>query len=213
MTLSDSRRVRKSRRRRITAAVAAAALALFGSATGAQAAPDDAGRLYRDPDISVNQRVFAEGADIAVAGQTYATGPLTGNVDLVNLGRNGVAASGLALSSPVDGGGDFGQVRVVSVEEFDPEEILQRIPFGPNEKAMLFTIQVEYLPGAEADRSSVTLTSAPAVFAPRGDRALTAFPPVNQVYSLQAPVQLFDLGGDAEAVGVLERFTVIVNRP
>lgn len=207
-------------RTRPLTAVAVAPLAVLMSAAAATAAPTENPaepvNLPSDaPAAPVSLPVDIESATIEIDGDGHGTGPLTGRADFIETEDvGGIWATDARLASPVDLGdqGDFGQVRVTTV---DPEDGRPRVsPDSPGKvKEYLLEFEVEHLPGGEDD-GPVILESAGAVFEPVGLEPEEAFPPVDRQYRLMAPVPLYESGAaaDAEPTGQLETFAVTVNQ-
>lgn len=161
----------------------------------------------------VSVPINSDGAGIALAsptetGETYSTGPLEGHLNaLVDADAANVMIAGGAMYNEVGLEGDFGEVRV-SGHHADGDST---DPVAEKDgKGCVLEFEFEHLPGAR-EQGSVTLRTAPLEFTELRDPGAEAFPPVDQMYRLQEPVQLFEVGGSDEPFGTVEEFDVIVN--
>jgi hypothetical protein len=161
------------------------------------------------PIAPINLPVTTEGAELTfekweAKEKTLSTGPLEGQVALAET-PDGVAAADLVMYNPVGEEGDLGQVRVTSVDPVKTE--------ANAAKQYVVAFEIEAVPGHQAP---VTLQTAPfEIEAVAEATDIKQFPPVNQLYSLQEPVDLYTQeNGQAgsEVIGQLESFPVLVNQ-
>ncbi|MEV3937962.1 hypothetical protein AB0K52_18525 [Glycomyces sp. NPDC049804] len=215
-------RFHKTRRSLSRSAIAAAVplgmLAVLAAAP-AQALPDgapDAPAGLPDPAAGltpVSVPIDSDGAHIALAspteaGETYSTGPLEGRLNaLVDANAANAMIAGGAMYNEVGLEGDFGEVRVNGHHSADgsADPVAEKDGEG-----CVLEFEFEHLPGAQ-EEGSVTLRTAPLEFTEIQDPGAEAFPPVDQMYRLREPVQLFEVDGSDEPFGTIEEFDVIVN--
>lgn len=161
----------------------------------------------------VSVPINSDGAHIvlarpAEAGETYSTGPLEGRLNaMVDADAANVVIAGGVMYNEVGLEGDFGEVRVNG--HHATGDSTGPVPEKSGEGCVL-EFEFEHLPGAQ-EEGSVTLRTAPLDFTEHQDPRAEAFPPVNRMYRLQEPVQLFEVGGSGDPIGTIEEFDVLVN--
>lgn len=167
------------------------------------------------PIIPVNLPIGSEGAEFTfddweAKDKTYSTGPLEGQVTMAEK-PHGVSATDLLMFNPVGEEGDLGQVRVTSVDPA-PEVTSAAGRDASPTKQYVVAFEIESLPGHNAP---VVVQTAPFELEAAAEATdVKAFPPVNQPYTLQEPVKLYQQqdGQAGEAFGELREFDVIVNQ-
>ncbi|PRY62441.1 hypothetical protein [Glycomyces artemisiae] len=201
------------RLRRLAAAAAAVPVAALIGAAGASAAPPQ--QLDVVPDLDAARIDLSGRASISLldtGDELYGTGKLKGDAELAVPSPEGYSEiQDLFLHRKRGSGGDFGDVDVMIGP--DRGESLHCDDPGIIDFATGLAFDVRKLPrGFESGGDPITLVTDPFVLEP----AVPAegFPPVNQQYTLEDSVALYQETGPGqyEQIGLLEGFDVIVNQ-
>ncbi|MEU5870382.1 hypothetical protein AB0A73_02355 [Glycomyces sp. NPDC047369] len=200
------------RLRRLAAAAAAVPMAALIGAAGASAAPPEQVNVIPTVDWSkIDVSARGEISLLDTGDEIYRTGKLKGDAELAAPNPEGYSGvQDLFLHRKKGSGGDFGNVDVMigpdRGEGLHPGDEAAIMDFATG-----LSFDVARLPrGTESGGDPITLVTDPFVLEPVVP--VEAFPPVNQKYSLEDSVALYQETGEGryEQVGVLEAFDVVV---